>query len=705
MYSSRLLSTTRHRADLPRWTLSLVHVALSASHSLGRLAERLRRCVGALARSCTRVHGPRPPPSPSTPFISPSTPTLSLARPTPSSAQMAPRVFIAAIGGATCSGKTTTAKHLARIIPSSLLLLQDDFAPPAEKVPVDPRYGWQDWDDAEGAIEWDRQRETIRELREKGELPESYVSHDHLNEQVPVPISEEVTEKWRSRFEELLQHDEEKPTIVIAEGFLMLVDPESVRNFDLRFFIREDYATLKKRRYERHGYDKCVWPAYLKAHRPLFVNGDVESGAIDSSAIEGVELFEAKELSMDEMVDRAAARIYGAVKSGQTKERWTKPRQLCQSLCSPSSTAVHRLGQRRRDCGNRLILDSSLLSLAFAAEEHAYSSNGPPTMAPAPLLLLTSPLDLAPTAPGSTVLAAVAASSADREALDAPGKMQRVRRREKRASLPVEAWSAAGEGVLAIRGLETASSGRLVKRASLAPTDTQKVTLGVIAAYAVVITVLWNLPVVRWVLWPWKMLTIAFHEFGHAATGCCTGAKVKSIELDPREGGVTMMAGGVGWITLPAGYLGSSLIGAVLIFCGFNVVASKIASLVVGVCFLITLWWSRRDWLSILTILVATGLIVAFWFIAHGEALRYYMLWLGTMSGLYSIYDICDDLIFRKVNESDASVFARRYGGSPVCWGVIWGIVSLLFMAIGIIAGLAAFKSAGDGTKFLPTRL
>ncbi|BGP34049.1 ribosylnicotinamide kinase [Rhodotorula toruloides] len=253
---------------------------------------------------------------------------------------MSPRVFIAAIGGATCSGKTTTAKHLARIIPSSLLLLQDDFAPPAEKVPVDPRYGWQDWDDADGAIEWDRQRETIKALRESGRLPESYVSHDHLNEQVPVPISEELQRKWRGRFEELLRSEGEKTTIVIAEGFLMLVDPESVRNFDLRFFIREDYATLKKRRHERHGYhtaegslwrdppdywDKCVWPAYLKAHRSLFLDGDVESGLIDSSAIEGVELFEAKELSMDEMVDRAAARIYEAVKSGQTKERWTKP--------------------------------------------------------------------------------------------------------------------------------------------------------------------------------------------------------------------------------------------------------------------------------------------------------------------------------------------------------------------------------------------
>ena len=34
------------------------------------------------------------------------------------------------------------------------------------------------------------------------------------------------------------------------------------------------------------------------------------------------------------------------------------------------------------------------------------------------------------------------------------------------------------------------------------------------------------------------------------------------------------------------------------------------------------------------------------------------------MSSLYSVWDICDDLILRKVNESDASVFAKRYGGS-----------------------------------------
>lgn len=119
------------------------------------------------------------------------------------------------------------------------------------------------------------------------------------------------------------------------------------------------------------------------------------------------------------------------------------------------------------------------------------------------------------------------------------------------------------------------------------------------------------------------MLVIAFHEFGHAITAVATGGHVKSISLDPREGGVTHMTGGVQAFTLPAGYLGSSLIGALLIFCGFNIVASKVASIVLGVCFLLTLWWSRRDWLTIGTVLLAIGLLVGSWFIAKAEALRY----------------------------------------------------------------------------------
>jgi len=258
-----------------------------------------------------------------------------------------------------------------------------------------------------------------------------------------------------------------------------------------------------------------------------------------------------------------------------------------------------------------------------------------------------------------------------------------------------------------VQHLNEPPSKSIIKRA-LTVNQTQKTTLGVIVGYTVAIALLWNLPYIRWSLWPFKMLVIAFHEFGHAIAAVLTGGRVKSISLDPREGGVTHMKGGIQAFTLPAGYLGSSLIGALLIFCGFNIVASKVASIVLGVCFLLTLWWSRRDWLTIVTILMAVGLLVGAWFIAQAEALRYVVLFIGVMSALYSVWDICDDLILRKVNESDSSVFAERYGGSSQCWGVIWSIISLGFMVCGILAGIAAFPQTSqqqrdDAKKFIPT--
>jgi hypothetical protein len=56
---------------------------------------------------------------------------------------------------------------------------------------------------------------------------------------------------------------------------------------------------------------------------------------------------------------------------------------------------------------------------------------------------------------------------------------------------------------LQTRALDAASS-HLAKR-DLTVNHTQAVTLGVMGAYVVVIALLWNLPYVRWSLWPFKV--------------------------------------------------------------------------------------------------------------------------------------------------------------------------------------------------------
>lgn len=67
------------------------------------------------------------------------------------------------------------------------------------------------------------------------------------------------------------------------------------------------------------------------------------------------------------------------------------------------------------------------------------------------------------------------------------------------------------------------------------------------------------------------------------------------------------MKGGASCWTLPAGYIGSGLIGSCLVFAGFNTVASKVASICIGVCMLVTLWWARRSWFTLLSVIFAIG--------------------------------------------------------------------------------------------------
>ncbi|CAL1703338.1 unnamed protein product [Somion occarium] len=243
---------------------------------------------------------------------------------------------------------------------------------------------------------------------------------------------------------------------------------------------------------------------------------------------------------------------------------------------------------------------------------------------------------------------------------------------------------------------------------SLTPNETQRNTLIAAGVYIVVIAILWHVPYISFIIYPFKLLTVGFHEMSHALVGVLTCAKIHSIELDPDEGGATRMSGGIPWLTLPAGYLGSSLIGAALITCGFNTNASKVATIALAAFFLVTLWWARRNWITWVLILGMSGLIILFWFVAQSVALRYLVLFIGVMSCLYVLWDIVDDTISRKVNGSDASSFAKICGCCPSqVWGVLWLLEAFAFFAGGILVGLVAFKQSAaqqkeDTSHFLP---
>ena len=64
---------------------------------------------------------------------------------------------------------------------------------------------------------------------------------------------------------------------------------------------------------------------------------------------------------------------------------------------------------------------------------------------------------------------------------------------------------------------------------SLELSDEDKISLALIGGYTLGIALLWRMPVAKYILYPFKLVTILFHEMGHATMAVCTGGRVKSV--------------------------------------------------------------------------------------------------------------------------------------------------------------------------------
>ncbi|KAF0701102.1 Aste57867_8399 [Aphanomyces stellatus] len=215
--------------------------------------------------------------------------------------------------------------------------------------------------------------------------------------------------------------------------------------------------------------------------------------------------------------------------------------------------------------------------------------------------------------------------------------------------------------------------------------DDQMQNIFLIAGYTILIFKLWRFPLLH----PFKILTVFLHELGHAMAAWMTCGKVTGMEVHQNEGGVTSYIGGIAFIIVPAGYLGSAVWGMGLVVASPDPLGAEIAAGILIFFLLVFIFYAKNSYMRWLNIgfIVLLGGLLALGRLTSFHGLRYVILLMGVMSCLFSIYDIWDDLIARRVNDSDASVFAKMTHTSSRCWGVIWGL-----FALGTLSGALYFN-------------
>jgi hypothetical protein len=222
-------------------------------------------------------------------------------------------------------------------------------------------------------------------------------------------------------------------------------------------------------------------------------------------------------------------------------------------------------------------------------------------------------------------------------------------------------------------------------------TSDQWFDLVIMLASMVLIFSLWKTKVCL----PFKLLTVFMHELGHASMALLCCGKVTSLTVADNESGLTNYTYSKEcvkfWVT-PAGYIGSSVIGAAFIIASSKLLGALICSGILAFILLLSLIF-QKNWIPRVLTAVFVGIVVIL-FIIHftgadpfGVGVRIFCLFEGVMNALYSVWDIWDDTIARVVRGSDATECARICGcpESSQMIGFIWIFFSFSFFVVACV--------------------
>lgn len=180
------------------------------------------------------------------------------------------------------------------------------------------------------------------------------------------------------------------------------------------------------------------------------------------------------------------------------------------------------------------------------------------------------------------------------------------------------------------------------------------------------------------VLKPLKILVVFFHEFSHALAVWLTGGSVLEFDVVAQQGGHVISQGGVGFLIVSAGYLGSLLCGVGLYALARKTRLDRYGLATVGALLIgIGVYYGFGNFLMIY------GLVLGAVFIAIAVKLSniisdLLLCIIGMTSMGYVPLDILSDTILRSGVKSDADTLGELYFGGALFWGGLWLMISFL---------------------------
>lgn len=223
------------------------------------------------------------------------------------------------------------------------------------------------------------------------------------------------------------------------------------------------------------------------------------------------------------------------------------------------------------------------------------------------------------------------------------------------------------------------------------------------ALAAVVVFILWNIPQLDFLLYPFRLFVTYVHESGHGTAALLTGGRFAGFEIFPNGSGQAITAGGSRLLILPAGYLGAALFGAILFYLNNRFHQSKIIAVILGIGLII--YSILFGHIAILSLIIGTvfgvALVTLGWK-ANDYVNGFVLNILAILTGLNAVLDV-----YQLIGNSgaslgdvrnDAAAFSAEVFFLPAAfWALLWSLIALIMLGVAVYYGV--IRPLRRGTK------
>jgi hypothetical protein len=203
------------------------------------------------------------------------------------------------------------------------------------------------------------------------------------------------------------------------------------------------------------------------------------------------------------------------------------------------------------------------------------------------------------------------------------------------------------------------------------------------------------IPVVQMFLLPLVYLNTHLHEFCHAIVAVLTGGSVEHIEVFSSGGGVTPVAGGILPLVASAGYMGSSILGASIIWFGSTPTrARRVMGALACLLAFSMLIWVRGDTVGVLSGLFWIGVLGASAAFLRGTPALFVCQFIGVeqcLNSVSSVYQLLS-ISFAGEQVSDASIMRSATLIPDGFWAFAWCSFALIVLGTTVRAVWKSYR-------------